>query len=71
MAYKNEYSKHDTPAKVDEEFRNLEQFLRRLITLNASRAPHKGDKTLLWQHNNGGTMELYMKNPKDGTYDKV
>lgn len=71
MAFRNQYSKHDNEAKVDEEFRNYEQFLSRLITFGADRAPKSSDKQWLWVFNDGGTMKLYVKNPKDGTYDQI
>lgn len=62
MAFRLLHESHDTPEKVDAEFKNIERFLVQMFQ-NISTAPtdDKGIAGSMWVYGDGGVSRLYVK----------
>lgn len=63
-------SKHDSPDSVEAEFKHIDETKQDKIVFT-SRAPTTADKGVLWAHQNGATINLYIRNQTSGAWVKA
>lgn len=62
-------SKHDTPAAVEDEFKNLDETKEEAFVWMATRAPTTSDKNhRVWVFKDGSALKLYLYDRTSGVW---
>lgn len=68
MAFRLLHESHDTPDKIDAEFKNIERFLVQMFQyVNTEPTDDKGIAGSIWVFNNGMQARIYAKTAFGGT----